>query len=288
MGYSLPSLTTHRKVYEVLGLSTSICGGVDRLVDVEPPLIREVEPSWQGGERLWRDFGYRKTEFPLMYCYVYRRFGLEGVKCLVVHYVLDHVEGLLYKGFDSEMSRDEVTALIYSYIDECRTSREEVLSEAVNNLVRILDELMRRFDDLVNAVKGEVDLRLLPVDVIVNASSDLIGIRVRAVLISRGYRGRSGFTVSRSAFDKYMQLYNRAKQLLRQKLNEAIVNHEIADPQGLLESINNVKKRSSTEARTIVDVMRIIEEEGSKNREFHKLLELIGESVKEATEALQL
>jgi len=272
----------------VLGLSTSICDSIDRLVDVEPPLIREVEPSWQGEERLWRNFGYRKTEFPLMYSYVYRRFGLEGVKCLVVHYVLDHVEGLLYKGFDNEMIRDEVTALIYSYIDECRTSREEVLSEAINNLERILVELMRRFDDLVSAVRGEVDLRLLPVDVIVNASSDLIGIRVRAVLISRGYRGRRGFTVSRSAFDKYVQLYNRAKQLLRQKLNGAIVNHEITDPQGLLESINNVKKRSSTEARTIIDVMRIIEEESSKNREFRKLLELVGESVKEATESSQL
>jgi hypothetical protein len=34
--------------------------------------------------------------------------------------------------------------------------------------------------------------------------------------------------------------------------------------------------------------MRIIEEEGSKNNEFRKLLELVGESVKEATEALQL
>jgi hypothetical protein len=36
--------------------------------------------------------------------------------------------------------------------------------------------------------------------------------------------------VSRSAFDKYVQLYNRAKQLLRRKLIEAIVNREIADP----------------------------------------------------------
>jgi hypothetical protein len=78
-----------------------------------------------------------------MYGYVYRRFGLEGVKCLVVHYVLDHVEGLLYKGFDSEMIRNEVAALIYSYFDECRTGREGVLSEAVDDLARILDELMR-------------------------------------------------------------------------------------------------------------------------------------------------
>jgi hypothetical protein len=120
----------------VLGLSTSICDCVDRLVDVEPPLIRDVEPGWQGGERLWRNFGYRKTEFPLMYGYVYRRFGLEGVKCLVAHYVLDHVEGLLYKGFDGEMIRNEVAALIYSYIDECRTSREEVLTGARSSTVR--------------------------------------------------------------------------------------------------------------------------------------------------------
>jgi len=280
----LPSLAVHRRVYELLSLDIDICSEVDRLVDVEPPLIREIDSSWSSDERVWRNFGFRKTEFPSMYTYIYRRFGLEGVKCLVTHYVLDHIESLLYRGFDAEMLRDEVTALIHNYVDECKTQREEELSSATHILLQVLDEMLKRFDDVIQAVKHEVDLKTLPIDMVVNASSDLISIFLRGALIAMGYKGKKGFTVSSSIQSKYMQLYNKVKQVLRQKLYEAITKHDISDVQKLLESINNFKKRS-VEAKTVSSILQAIEEESSRNSDFSKLVEMVKQCIEEAVKS---
>jgi len=35
-----------------------VCSEVDKLVDVEPPLIRNIDFSWSGDERVWRNFGF--------------------------------------------------------------------------------------------------------------------------------------------------------------------------------------------------------------------------------------
>jgi len=284
----LPSLATHRRVYELLGLNVNVCSEVDRLVDVEPPQITEIDPSYNGGERVWINFGFRKSEFPLMYRYIYRRFGSDGIKCLITHYVLDRVESLLYRGFDVDMIRNEVEALIHSYIDECGTHKEEeVFKDAGNFLLQILGELLKRFNDIVQIVRSEVGIKVLPVDIIVNASSDLISLYLRATLISRGYKGRRGFTLNKSIQDKYMQLHNKAKHLLRQRLSEAITRHEITDPQKLLESINSVKRRA-TEVKTISNIVQAVEEESSRNPDFHKLLGIIKQCVEETIKSLQL
>ena len=39
-----------------------VCSEVDELVDVGPLLIRDIDSSWSGDERVWRNFGFRKTE----------------------------------------------------------------------------------------------------------------------------------------------------------------------------------------------------------------------------------
>jgi len=288
LGVFLPSLATHRRVYELLGLNATVCSEVDRLVDVEPPLIREIDPSYSGDERVWSNFGFRKTEFPLMYRYIYRRFSSDGVKCLVTHYVLDHVESLLYRGFDVEMLRNEVEVLIHSYIDECGTHKEEdVFKDAGNFLLQILGELLKRFNDIAQIVESEVDLKVLPVDIIVNASSDLISLYLRATLISRGYKGRRGFALNKSVQGKYMQLHNKAKHMLKQRLFEAITRHEITDPQKLLESINSFKKKAA-EVRTISNIVQAVKEESNRNPDFHKLLEMIKQCTEEAIKSLQL
>ena len=288
LGCFLASLATHRGVYELLGLNVNVCSEVDRLVDVEPPLITEIDPSYNGGERVWINFGFRKSEFPLMYRYIYRRFGSDGIKCLITHYVLDRVESLLYRGFDVDMIRNEVEALIHSYIDECGTHKEEeVFKDAGNFLLQILGELLKRFNDIVQIVRSEVGIKVLPVDIIVNASSDLTSLYLRATLISRGYKGRRGFTLNKSIQDKYMQLHNKAKHLLRQRLSEAITRHEITDTQKLLESINSVKRRT-TEVKTISNIVQAVEEESSRNPDFHKLLEIIKQCVEKTIKSLQL
>jgi len=288
LGVFLPSLATHRKVYELLGLNVGVCSEVDKLIDVEPPLIREIDPSYNGDERAWNNFGFRKTEFPLMYRYIYRRYGSDGVKCLVTHYVLDYVESLLYRGFDIEMLRNEVEMLIRSYIDECKTHKEEDVFKGVDSfLLQILGELLKRFNDIAQIVKSEVDLKVLPIDVIVNASTDLISLYLRIALISKGYKGKRGFALNKSIQSKYMQLYNKAKHMLKQRLFEAITRHEIADPQKLLESINSFKKKVA-EARTVSNVLEAVKEESNRNPDFHKLLEMIKQCTEEAIKSLQL
>jgi hypothetical protein len=223
-----------------------------------------------------------------MYRYIYRRFSSDGVKCLVTHYVLDHVESLLRRGFDVDMIRNEVEALIHSYIDECGTHKEEeVFKDAGNFLLQILGELLKRFNDIAQIVRSEVVIKVLPVDIIVNASSDLISLYLRATLISRGYKGRRGFTLNKSIQDKYMQLHNKAKHVLKQRLSEAITRHEITDPQKLLESINSIKRRA-TEVKTISNIVQAAKEESSRNPDFHELLEMIKQCVEEAIKSSQL
>ena len=53
---------------------------------------------------------------------------------------------------------------------------EEVFSDAGNALSQVLEELIDRFSDVVQTIKSEADLKTLPLDIIVNASSDLVGI----------------------------------------------------------------------------------------------------------------
>jgi len=90
---------------------------------------------------------------------------------------------------------------------------EEVFSDAGNALSQVLEELIDRFGDVVQTIKSEADLKTLPVDIIVNTSSDLVGIALRGTLIAKGYKGKRGFTVSNSIHNKYMHFYNKTKQL---------------------------------------------------------------------------
>jgi hypothetical protein len=79
---------------------------------------------------------------------------------------------------------------------------EEVFSDAGNALSQVLEELIDRFSDVVQTIKSEADLKTLPVDIIVNASSDLVGIALRGTLIAKGYKGKREFTVSNSIHNK--------------------------------------------------------------------------------------
>jgi len=277
----MPNLATHKKVYEMLGYNAVVCEEIDKLIDVEPPLFREIFSESTGEKRLWKNFGFRKVEFPLMYRYVLKNFGLEGIKCLVTHYVLDYIESLLYKGFDINMIKDEVKALISSYIEECNVHKEDDFAEVNNILLQVFKDLLNRFDDIAQAVKSSSSLDTSPIELIVNASTDLISIELHSALIAKGYKGKSGFTVSSSIFNEYMRIYNKVRRLLKQTLNEALRNRIIVDPQGLLESINNIKKQTA-ETRTIGDVIQAVKEEGIKNYDFYKLLEMIKHCVEEA------
>lgn len=281
---SLPSLPTHLKIYEVLSLNTDVCREVDNLVDVEPPLINEVFPEERGGERLWRNFGYRKNEFPFMYKYIYRKLGLEGVRCLVTHFILDHIENVTCRGFDIEMIKDEVEALIHSYIEECSIMAQcdNIFKESAIILNKILELTSGNLESMIKIISSEANLKHLPIDIIMNASSEIVSIMLRGVLITKGHKGKSGFSIDHDFYSKhYSQLRTKVKYLIRQKLYDALATQTIKDIQGLIKSLNNIKKKT-VKSRTIGEVLQVIKGEASSNSEFHKLLEIIRECIEKA------
>lgn len=287
----LPGLHIHREIYNVLGLNLGICREVDDLVDVRPPLVSEVLPGEGVEERLGRNFGYRKNEFPLMYGYVYKRFNIEGVRCLVVHFILDHIENIISKGFDNQMIRSEVETLVNSYVNECVYEKDllgEAFSKVGDTLNQTLQLVLEKFDTIVNIIRKDVELRLLPVDVVVNASSQIVSLVLKLTPAFRGFRGKKSYTISKEIRDKYYhRLYKKALFLARQKLYEATVNHIIKNPQKLLESINNVRREVAVKAHTLSDVFQIIGEEEKRNEEFSRLTKIIQQSVKEIVDSFQ-
>jgi hypothetical protein len=77
LGVVLPGYSSHRRVYEIIGLSAGYCTVIDRIVDEDPPLVRDVFPDVGSMEVLPRHFGYRDREFPYMAKFVLDRFGNE-------------------------------------------------------------------------------------------------------------------------------------------------------------------------------------------------------------------
>ena len=153
----MPSYSAHRRVYEIIGLSAGYCFVTDRIVDEDPPLFRDVFPDVGSMEVLPRHFGYRDREFPHMVKFVLDRFGYEGLRCLAAHFVLDHIEGLVARGFDSEMISNEVSALVESYIREAGAAgRLGLQSEVVEGHLRhILSAVQARLSDVVGVVREE-------------------------------------------------------------------------------------------------------------------------------------
>jgi len=67
-------------VYETIGLSSGYCAVIDRIVDENPPLVRDVFPDMASMEVLPRHFGYRDKEFPYMAKFVLEM--LRRIQCL--------------------------------------------------------------------------------------------------------------------------------------------------------------------------------------------------------------
>lgn len=267
----LPGWEIHWKTYEVLGLNTSICRIIDNIVDKEPPRASEVLPYVREGIVLPIHFGSKKGEFPYMYNYVAKKYGVEGAKCLLTHFILDHIENTLLRGYDTEMVADEVKALIKEYQDECRIAEEKCiyLEEAFNHIMGKLED---KLADTIMLVKQWLDEKTLPLELLLNASNELLSLTLRLKLYIKGYKGKTpGFSVSQEAFRK---TYGKAKRLLRIEAYKALVNREIKDIQGIIKSINNIKKKTRNKT-TISKYLDKVKEERRNNKEFDKYINII-------------
>jgi len=108
---SLPAWETHTKVYKILNLNISLCQVIDHLVDVELPKIKEVIMHEDKDEGLPIRFGFNKSEFLYMHHYILRKYGLEGVRCLLIHFILDYIKNNLARGYTREMVKDSIETL---------------------------------------------------------------------------------------------------------------------------------------------------------------------------------
>ena len=268
----LPAWEIHTKVYELLGLSTPLCQVIDHLVDVEPPKVKEIIMHEDKDERLPVHFGFNKSEFPYMYNYVLRKYGLEGTKCLLMHFILDYMENNLARGHTHEMIKSSIETLLYNYGEECRIVKD--LCTNYRGVAKEIKELLNKhMEQVISEVENWVSRRLSLMEVLLNASSNILSLMMRLELYLRGYRGKKGFTVDRKVFNK---TFAQAKYLLKQKVFEAILNNELKDLNKIIESINKIKQQLSVKHRaTVSDFTKALKDEQNRNPEFDTFIKII-------------
>jgi len=110
-------------------------------------------------------------------------------------------------------------------------------------------------------------------EVLLNASSNILSLMIRLELYLRGYRGKRGFSVDRKVFNK---TFAQAKYLLKQKVFEAILNNELKDLNKIIESINKIKQQLSVKHRaTVSDFTKALKDEQNRNPEFDTFIKII-------------
>jgi len=281
----MPGWDIHRKIYELLNLSLSTCSCIDEIVDSTPPLIKEMIPQYKGYERLPIHFGFSKTEFPDAYNYIYKRYGVVGVKCLMVHYVADFIENLLKRGFKDHMIVAEVQKLIRDYVSECSYQQGKCID--IDNVVKdLMNALNPYLEQIIKMIREWISKKELPLDVLVNASTDILSFLVKLELYLKGYRGKRGFTVNKQAFDR---VFNKAKSMLRIKLYEALISGEHIDVNETLEVINWVRNQVTGKPRiTVNEHAKLINEGKKKSASFAKFIELMLNLVKECIKEYEM
>jgi len=181
----MPGWDLHQRVYRAVGLDVDVCSKVDRLLDEEPPTIREFTAVAPGlvvssgeylDERLPRHFGFGRSEFPDMFTYVSRTFGRGAAMCLVMHVVLDVLEDLFMRGFDAEAAKSLVLRVVGDYEDECRRGMCEGYEEVFAALRRVLDTYLSFIAD---EVRRWVSERATLLDVVLKASGEILNPTLR-------------------------------------------------------------------------------------------------------------
>ena len=278
----MPGWEIHSKVYRILGLDDVLCRVIDRVVDEEPPRVKDVLPYQDLEEKAPVHFGFKKNEFPLMYSYIVKNYGIHGAKCLLAHFILDRIENDLRKGMDRDNVRRDIESLFSMYMDRCRAIEESCpYYEEVFESVR--EKFFGKIDQVIKIVEEWLNERMLSVDVLVNASSELLSELVRRELFLKGYRGKRGYTVD---INMYRRVYPAARRMLKQEIYKALMNRELT-AENVLESINRINKLlSQKNVKTIADYFAVIKQETEKNHDFRKFIDIVNNIVEKLVEEL--
>jgi len=273
----MPGWDVHSRIYELLGLDGRVCRIIDEIVDSERPSYREINPEWPD-KKADRHFGFRKHEFPFMYSYIVKNYGIRGGECLIAHFVLDEIEDALIYGFDDEMIADDVKSFFETYLKEYKIARDKC-PNIEETLGSIKNKVSQNLDQIIKIIREWLENRITPLDVLVKASSYIVNPIVRVNLYLKGYRGKRGFTTKKGLANK---VGSAAKQILRRKIYDAIVKGEL-DPESALASINRIKGIEADKKKmTISELSGLIKQEAEYNKDFKVLLDKIYEAVDEA------
>ncbi len=149
----------------------------------------------------------------------------------------------------------------------------------------IESRLSSNLDSVIGMVEDWVKERMLPLDVLVNSSTDLLSQLLKDKLFNKGYRGKRGYTVDRRVF---MKTYPYAKWLLRQRIYQALVNGEITSPDGVIDSINRIRRQVvDLDVRTIDKYLGLIKQEQQRSSEFETFLRIIMEVIEQSIRELE-
>jgi len=263
----MPGWDLHQRVYRIAGLDVDVCSKVDRLLDEEPPTIREFAAVVPGfvvssgeylDERLPRHFGFRRSKFPDMFIYVSRALGRGAALCLVMHVVLDVLEDLFMRGFDAEAAESVVLRVVGDYEEECRREMCKGFEEVFATLRRILDTHLGFITD---EVRRWVSERVTPLDVVLKTSGEILNPVLRLMLIAEELHGKRRTTVNMEAFRRALPA---ARNELKQRLLKMVAEKEI-DLNRALQGVNNVRRRLEAKM-TYQQLFEIVSEEAEKNK----------------------
>jgi len=274
------------KLCHLLGLDYHLYSKVREVVEIHPPLVREVFPALNEDVRE-RNFGYRKHDFPWMCDYVARAFGVDGVRCLVLHFLAIHIRRLVKRGYDADMIGESSLGLLHDYIRECRRHDfKHIRGNVVEELIRdILGRVSTNLDAIVDAISSHIKASLSPAMLLVNSALNLLAQEIRINLISMGYGGykkRRGLRVDGKAFSK---AFGIARRLLREEIEAAMSVGKILHPEEIISKLNKaIRKLRGKSSLTLDDYRDMIEKLSSEDPEMKKFLEIIRRVAKSAVE----
>ena len=103
----MPKWKVHRYFSNKLGINPKIAEKVDRIIDLE----KEFKGYQIGHDWIKGNIG----KFTLAVELFYQEFGIEGVRAMLLHGVLDYADQLLRHGF----SDDEVLWRVVAWVKSC-------------------------------------------------------------------------------------------------------------------------------------------------------------------------
>jgi len=234
-GLRLPDWTTHSRYAHLFKLNVEICRKIDKYIDEGS--IANALASLIGKELKIHDFGRRGYgEFMYGVKYVYEKYGAEGVKCFLLHHVLDYIDYLVKRRYDADIIRDKVALRFSNFLNS--TLLEQEFDPYLRNTVReFLNELLQYVSLNISIIVKDLEAEIFTDRIVYDRLRGLIQGLCSLELVRRGRRSR-GF---RARYDEYVKLSTIVLKEFRSRLHEFM---EGIDPYELINELNIAEKES--------------------------------------------